>query len=179
MPKPPLSPFLLDPTAEPMPDEDRRTGSAATARGAMDLDSAELFVLATLRAWVAPRMRPEEPYPDWRELFRLAAVGAPGSAAFDTLMSIIGGRAKRLLDVHCCRCPRLGEDETAMLRLLAALQSGDPFAALEILGSWLPGEAIGPALRAAQSFADTIAEAGLVLPRPGRMIGFPGAGTLH
>jgi hypothetical protein len=184
MPKFPLSPFLLDPDAEP-PVPEPQTGACAghaTApgrRGAMDLDAAELFVLATLRAWVAPQMRPGEPHPDWRELCRLAATGAPAMAAFDGLMSVIGAQAKRLIDVHCCCCPSLGEDETLMLRLVAALQAGETLPALAILGDWLPEDAVGPALLAARRFALCVAGAGLSLPRRGQVIAFPATHSLH
>jgi hypothetical protein len=184
MPKPPLSPFLLAPTADPVARERQPAGSAdhgvpAGPRAAMELEAAELFVVATLRAWVAPKMRPGQQHPDWRELFRMAGVGAAGAVAFDALMSVIGAQAKRLIDVHCCRCPRLGEDETAMLRLVAALQCGETPAALAVLDDWLPGEAIGPALHAARRFALSTTEAGLSLPRRGRMIAFPTSPTLH
>ncbi|MBY0334140.1 MAG: hypothetical protein K2X49_26075 [Acetobacteraceae bacterium] len=184
MPKLPLSPFLLDPNAEP-PVPEPRTGACADhapvpgRRGAMDLDAAELFVIATLRAWVAPRMRPGDAHPDWRELFRMAGAGAPAIIAFDGLMSVIGAQAKRLIDVHCCRCPSLGEDETLMLRLVAALQAGETLPALAILGDWLPEEATGPALLAARRFALSIAETGLSLPRRGQVLPFPASRTLH
>jgi hypothetical protein len=182
MPKLPLSPFLLDPNAEPPTPEPRPAACADHApgpgqRGALDLDGAELFVIATLRAWVAPRMRPGEAHPDWRELFRMAGLGAPAMIAFDGLMSMIGAQAKRLIDVHCCRCPALGEDEALMLRLVTALQAGETLPALGILGDWLPEEATGPALHAARRFALTIAEAGLSLPRRGQVVVF--ARTLH
>jgi hypothetical protein len=184
MPKLPLSPFLLDPDA-PLPGSDPRSagcpghGAPSGRPGAMELGAAELFVVATLRAWVAPLMRPGEPHPDWRELFRLAGVGAPAAIAFDGLMSVIGAHAQRLIEVHCCRCPTLGEDETAMLRLMAALQADRPGAALHVLGDWLPGAAVGPALQAARRFAIGIAEAGLALPRRGEVTPFPPNLTLH
>jgi hypothetical protein len=184
MPKPPLSPFLLDPTAEPPAPEPGRDACAGQTpaparRGAMDLDAAELFVVATLRAWVAPHMRPGAPHPDWRELFRVAGAGMPAMVAFDGLMSVIGAQAKRLIDVHCCRCPALGDDEALMLRLVAALQSGETLSTLAILGEWLPEEATGPALHTARRFALAIAEAGLSLPRRGQVIAFPAPRTLH
>jgi hypothetical protein len=145
----------------------------------MELGAAELFVLATLRAWVAMRLRSAEPHPDWQELFRLASVRAPAAIAFDSLMSVVGARAKRRIDVHCCRCPTLGEDEAAMLRLIAALQSDASLAALELLQDWLPEDAIAPALHAARRFALGIAAAGLTLPRRGEVLAFPPRRTLH
>lgn len=184
MPKLPLSPFLLDPNAE-LPAPEPASGACAEHapvpgwRGVMDLDAAELFVVATLRAWVAPHMRPGEAHPDWRELVRLAGAGVPAMVAFDGLMSVIGAQAKRLIDVHCCRCPTLGADETLMLRLVATLQSGEPLAALAILGDWLPDEATGAALSPARCFALAIAEAGLSLPKRGRVLAFSDRHILH
>jgi hypothetical protein len=184
MPKLPLSPFLLavdaDPARSEQDDAGRHDVVCPTAeRGAMDLDSAELFVVATLRAWVAPHMRPGEQHPDWRELFRLAGVGMPGLLAFDGLMSIICAQAQRLIDVHCCRCPSLSDDERAMLRLVGALQAEELLGALDVLGDWLPGDAVGPALRAARRFAFAMSEAQLALPRIARPIATPVARTLH
>jgi hypothetical protein len=184
MPKPALSPFLLDPDADPARSDRADAGQDAAARppaerGAMDLDSAELFVVAALRAWVAPHMRPGEQHPDWRELFRLAGVGMPGLLAFDGLMSIIGAQAQRLIDVHCCRCPSLGDDERAMLRLVSALQAEELLGALDVLGDWLPGDAVGPALRAARRFAFAMSEAHVILPRTAAPVALPPARTLH
>jgi hypothetical protein len=188
MPKPPLSPFLLDPTADTAPPE-REAAGCADRRGpagpgaAMDLDAAELFVVATLRAWVAPRLWPGRPHPDWRELFRLAGVGAPAPLGFDALMSLLGGQATRLIDVRCCACPGVGEDEAAMLRLVGAVQAGETPGARAVLDDWLPGEAIGPALEAARRLALGMAGAGLLLPRRGVVVRFPAAfppaRTLH
>lgn len=184
MPKLPLSPFLLDPNAEPPVPESHPGACAAHApapgrRGAMDLDASELFVIAALRAWVAPQMHPGEVHPDWRELFRMAKAGVPAMLAFDGLMSIIAAHATRLIDVHCCRCPALGDDEALMLCLVTALQSGEALPALEILGDWLPDEATAPALLAARRFALSIAEAGFALPRRGQVIALSASRTLH
>jgi hypothetical protein len=179
MPKSPLSPFLLDRTSDAMPAEERGTGRAGPPRSAMDLDGGELFVVAALRAWVAPLTRPGEPHPEWRDLFRIAGVGVPGTVAFEALMSVIGSQAIRLIDVHCCSCRALGDDETAMLRLVAALQSGDAPGALAVLRGWLPEDAALPALNAARRFAAAMAEAGLVLQSKGRVIAFPLGRTLH
>lgn len=173
MPKLPLSPYLLDPDAEPPRPEAVTPGRGAARcpapapgtgrRGVMELDAAELLVVAALRAWVAPLTRPGQPHPDWREIFRLAGTEAAAGIGFDALMSVISTHARRLIDVHCCNCPALGEDEAAMLRLVGALQAGQAPAALEVLAGWLPGEAVRPACHAARRFALGLAEAGLVV----------------
>jgi hypothetical protein len=94
-------------------------------------------------------------------------------------MSLIGAQAHRLIDVHCCRCPSLGEDERAMLRLIVALQSNELLGALEVLGDWLPVPAVGPALHAARRFALTLSEAHVILPRTAAPVALPPARTLH
>lgn len=174
MPKPPLSPFLLDPTSDPLPP-----AGARPARAALDLDAAALFVVATLRSWVAPLIRPGEDHPDCRDLFGMAGVGAPGVMAFDALMSIIGSQAIRLIDMRCCNCCGVGEDEEAMLRLVAALQGADRPAGLAVLRDWLPEDAVPAALHAAWRFASAMAEAGLFLRQSGQIIAFPAGGTMH
>jgi hypothetical protein len=184
MTKPPLPPFLPDLATEPLeaerlPDRCADDPAQAGTRGAMHLGDAELFVVGTLRAWVAPIMRPGQPHPDWQELCRLAGVGTQGTSGFDTLMSVIAAQAKRLIDVHCCRCPGLGGDEAAMLCLVAALQAGETLAALDVLRDWLPDVAVGPALHAARRFALHTGKAGLTLPRRGQVIAFPTPRTLH
>jgi hypothetical protein len=175
MTKPPLSPFLLDPAADPAPEGD----AGRAPRAAIDLDAAALFVVATIRGWVGPLLHPGRDHPDCRELFAMAGVGAPGAQAFDALMGIIGSQAIRLIDMRCCDCCGVGEDEEAMLRLLAALQAADRATGLRVLRGWLPEEAVPAALQAAWRFAAAMAEAGLLLPVEGRIIAFPGRRTLH
>lgn len=177
MPKFPYSPFLLDPSADPEPPAGARGGQPA--RTALDLDAAALFVVATLRNWVARLMRPGEHHADCRDLFSMAGVGAPGAAAFDALMSIIGAQAIRLIDMRSCTCCGVSEDEEALLRLVAALQAADRHTGLAVLRTWLPEDAVPVALHAASHFAAAMAEAGLVLPSNGRLIAFPAGRTLH
>jgi len=161
MPKSPLSPFLLPAT---------HAGDAQVAdtpprpRATMSLDASELLVIAALRAWVAPVVRPGEAHPDWHEIFALARLPPTTMLAFHTLMGILGTQSRRLIAVPCCGCPGVGKDETAAIRLVAALQRQDLLPALDILGDWLAPEAVGPALRAARRLAIGMVTAGLVLP---------------
>jgi hypothetical protein len=178
MPKIPLSPFLV-PANDPGPEPGApsRTGPRhehlppPRQADVMQLGPAALFVVATLRAWVAPRMRPEAEHPDWRALFGLAGVAAPGLVGFDVMMTVIGAQARRLIDVHCCACRVLGEDERAMLHLVAALQAGLGADAARLLLDWLPAEAVGRALDGAGRFAAGMEAAGLLLA--------PARATLH
>ncbi|SHJ80443.1 hypothetical protein SAMN02745194_03406 [Roseomonas rosea] len=137
----------------------------------MDLDAEELFVIAALRAWVAPLQAPGAPHPDWREIMRLAIAPAAAATAFDMLMTIIAHGARRSLDVRSPPCPSLGEAEVGLLALVAALQAGGTAAATEVLRDWLWDEAVPGALRAAEHFAALTAEAGLQLPSPDLVAG--------
>jgi hypothetical protein len=140
------------------------TEPAPGERAALDLGSGELFVLAALRAWVAPHRDPEGVHPDWRSLFAMAGVAAEAAQSFDRLLGIVACGATRLLDMRCCRCPGIGADEEALLRIVAALQGGDALSALDDLADWLPPSALTPALQGAQRFAALTAAAGLRLP---------------
>jgi len=149
-------------------------------RATLELGPAELFVVGALRAWVAPLRAPGGTHPDWREIFALAEVAGPGATAFDGMMSVVARSARRLLDVRCCRCPSLGEDEVALLALVGALQAGDAPGALAVLADWLPPASVMPALQGAQRFATLTAAAGLRLPVAGTaMVSVPMGATLH
>jgi len=138
--------------------------AAPGERAILGLGPEELFVVAALRAWVAPVMRPGTPHPDWREMFRLAGVASAGAVGFELMMSVVGSAAQRIIEVRCCRCPSLGADEVAMLRLVAALQNDDTLSALDVISDWVPSGSVAPALRGAQRFAATMAAAGHRLP---------------
>jgi len=146
-----------------------------------DLSAAEAFVVTVLRLWAAPYRQPDQPHPDWRLGF--AAAGAEdGCASFDALFLSVVARATRPLDVRCPRCPHLGEDELAFLRMVQLLQDHRWSRAETMLADWLPAEATSPALAQATLFATAIAAAGLVLPhraderaREAEVIPFPRA----
>ncbi|WP_439596262.1 hypothetical protein [Falsiroseomonas sp.] len=140
-----------------------------------ELDAGELLVAGALRAWVAPLMAPAERHPDWRRYLGLGGLAAEGLAAFDRLMRLVAHAARRSLDVRCCRCPGLSPDEAALLQLVAALQAGQSFAALEVLTDWLPEPALMPALAAARDFAAALHRARAALPPFGCAMPFASA----
>jgi hypothetical protein len=168
----PLSPFLFpaNDTAPPAPRRATPCAEHMPRPGASDmmaLGPAALLAVAAMRAWAAPLMRPDAPHPDWRQLFGLARLAPQGLVGFEVLMTILGTHAQRLIDVHCCACPSLGEDERSMLRLVAAIQAGALTEAIGVLADWLPAEAVGPALNGARAFAAGMVDAGLhLLPEP-------------
>ncbi|NKC32112.1 hypothetical protein [Falsiroseomonas selenitidurans] len=125
------------------------------------LARAERLVVVAMRAWAAPHRAPGQPHPDWRGVLAAAGLAPVGLIGFDLLMSVLARGARRNLDVRCCHCPGVGADEAALVDLLAALQRNDELGALGVLGDWLPGEAIGPALRGARRFAGQLLAIGL------------------
>jgi len=127
------------------------------------LDIPGLLVVGAFRAWVAPLVRPGQDHPDWRAILRLAGVPGEGAEGFERLMTVVAGHARRLIEVRCCNCPALGEDEAHMLALLGALQQGEAFTPVRILSDWLPPGQVTPALAGAQRFAAILAAQGLRL----------------
>jgi len=173
----PLSPFVFPANGSEPGAPASRTASACAEHlprpgegDMMALGPAALFVVASLRVWAAPLMRPNERHPDWQGLFRLAAVAPHGLVGFDVLMTVIGAHARRPIDVHCCACPVLGEDERSMLRLVAALQAGMTTEAVMVLADWLPEDVIVPALTGARQFAAEMSRASLMLLPPAMTI---------
>ncbi|MCW5773011.1 MAG: hypothetical protein KIT16_15315, partial [Rhodospirillaceae bacterium] len=102
------------------------------------LRTAELFIVASSRLWVAALRDPAAGVPDWQPGFRAAAIDAYGAAGFDRLFSIIAGNALRPLDIRCPRCPRLGADEAHLIHLLGLLQEHRADEAAAMLAEWLP-----------------------------------------
>lgn len=110
------------------------------------------FVLTGLRGWLSTHRSGDEA-PNWRKLFALAELPPEAAAAFGSFMAIVQQTMRRALDLRCCQCPQVGEDEEAMLRVVAALQRDDRLGALEDISDWLETEGVMPALGAAGRFA--------------------------
>jgi len=130
---------------------------------AVDLASAESFVVTVLRLWAAPYKQPDIQHPDWRAGFA-AADAEDGQQPFDTLFRTVVAHSLRALDVRCLRCTNLGEDELTFLAMVGLLQRHRWAEAETLLAEWLPPEATHPALAQATLFATAIAAAGLILP---------------
>jgi hypothetical protein len=123
--------------------------------------TAELFLLTTLRLWLAAQRR--APVPDWRRGLAAAGLAEDGAPDFDmTLRILIAGA--RTLDSRETAHPRLSADEARLLRLFGALQHGDTGEAVETLQAWLPSKPLRWLLRYARSFVGVIATQKLILP---------------
>jgi hypothetical protein len=130
----------------------------------IELRTAELFVVASVRLWAAPYRDPAGDHPGWQHGFAAARIGGDGVAGFDTLFRIVVAAHRRCLDVRSLRCGRLGRDEALLLQLVGVLQQARIDDALTVLAEWLPAAALHLALLPAQRFAAGLAEAGLLVP---------------
>ena len=125
------------------------------------LKTAELFLLTTLRLWLAAHRRAQ--VPDWRQGLAAAGLLEDGAPDFDmTLRILIAGVRK--LDSRPAGHPRLSADEARLLRLFGALQHGETGEAVAILQAWLPSRPLGWLLRYARSFVGVMATQKLILP---------------
>ena len=125
------------------------------------LRTAELFLLTTLRLWLAAHRRAD--VPDWRQGFAAAGLMEDGAPDFDMTLRILVAGARRL-DSRPAGHPRLSADEARMLRLFGALQRGDTGEAVGILQASLPSEPLRWLLRYARSFVGVMAAQRLILP---------------
>ena len=123
--------------------------------------TAELFLLTTLRLWLAAHRRAD--VPDWRQGLAAAGLMEDGAPDFDmTLRILIAG--VRTLDSRPAGHPRLSADEARLLRLFGALQRGETGEAVGILQAWLPSKPLRWLLRYARSFVGVMAAEKLILP---------------
>jgi hypothetical protein len=97
-----------------------------------ELRTPELFVLASLRHWVAPQRDPNGTHGDWRVAFQAAAIEDTASS-FDSFCRILGTAALAPLDVRYVKCARLGEDEAWLLQLVSLMQRDRVIEAAAIL----------------------------------------------
>lgn len=125
------------------------------------LKTAELFLLTTLRLWLAAQCRAA--IPDWRRGLAAAGLAEDGAPDLDMALRILIAGV-RTLDSRETAHPRLSADEARLLRLFSALQHGDTGEAVEILQAWLPSNPLRWLLRYARSFVGVMATQRLILP---------------
>ena len=123
--------------------------------------TAELFLLTTLRLWLAAQRRAT--VPDWRRGLAAAGLAEDGAADFDMTLRILVAGA-RTLNSRETGHPRLSADEGRLLRLFGALQHGDTGEAVAILQAWLPSKPLRWLIRYARSFVGVMASQELILP---------------
>lgn len=123
--------------------------------------TAELFLLTTLRLWLAAQRRAA--VPDWRRGLAAAGLAEDGAPDLDMALRILVAGARQL-DSRETFHPRLSGDEARLLRLFGALQHGDTGEAVEILQAWLPSKPLRWLLRYARSFVGVMVAQKLILP---------------
>jgi hypothetical protein len=144
-----------------------------------ELQTAEMFLVATLRLWAAPHRDPTEHHAHWHQGFAAARL-EDGMTAFDALLRIVATAAQRLLDVRCVHCLHLGEDEAWFLQLISLLQRNRRQDAAMIMADWLPPAAARVALPYGIVLAAAMEGHGLTVPhRPSGTAHGAGRGCDH
>jgi len=145
------------------------------------LRTPELFLLSTLRLWIAGAVDPEGRHPRWSEGCHVAGLRPAAVTGFDAFWRLMAAAPRRPghapLDLRCPTCPRLGADEAWFLQAVQALQAGEDRATVAILARWLPPAAQRLALPPLMALAAGLLEAELALPDRARLPALP-AGTL-
>jgi hypothetical protein len=128
------------------------------------LRTAELFVLAAARLWVADYADAAAGPARWRDGFRAAGLGGGPEQAFDRLFACIAAGATRQIGFHCPTCACLGEDELVLLRIFADLQGGRHAPARRALLDWVAPGAARVAADLAADVARAMVQSGLWIP---------------
>jgi hypothetical protein len=123
------------------------------------LKTAEVFLLTTLRLWLAAHRRAQAP--DWRRGLAAAGLMEDGAPDFDMTLRILVAGVRQLDSRAACH-PRLSADEARLLRLFGALQRGE--IGVDILEAWLPSKPLRWLLQYARSFLSVMAAQKLILP---------------
>ena len=135
-----------------------------------DLGQAERLVLWGLRYWVACYRKGESPWPLLGDVFRQNRA-ADAALSLEALLKLTSIAATRMLDMRCPACPNVSPDEVGFIGAFACAQNGDRLGAFRILRSWLPVPASRLASEMVAGLARIFADAGLLLPEPGRTRG--------
>jgi hypothetical protein len=136
------------------------------SRRTSELEAEEVFTVAVVRAWVSAQRPADDCPPGWQDVFSMASLPVECATAFGTFMATIRRTMQRSLDIRCRRCPLVGADEEAMLRILGAIPAGDRLAAHEALSTWLATEGVMPAIDAAGRFMALLGAHGIELRYP-------------
>ena len=128
------------------------------------LTAPELFVITSVRLWVAPFRHPSIAVPDWQEGFHYANLDQAAAPSFDTLIRIIAASSRRNLDVRWHCCPLLGEAESRLLYSIALLQRKRLDESYAFISEWLSPPAARVALDPGERLAISLLKAGLAVP---------------
>lgn len=102
------------------------------------LDWGDLVAVRLLRRWVAARSAAEPPFPALMVLAHELDCPAELAVAMGSLFQLTEGCLGRPLDAECCCSRTIGEDERAVLLMVAAAPDPDGSAS-EAIPHGLPG----------------------------------------
>jgi hypothetical protein len=125
------------------------------------LNTAELFVVSSLRLWMLPHYDPVHVYPDWRVGFVRAGIDTDGEMGFHTFCEMLAAGAFEPLRVLALYCPCLGEHEAWPLRMVRLLQQEQLTATETLLAQRCTPSAARLALAPARDFARALSARGL------------------
>lgn len=117
------------------------------------LNTAELFVVSSLRLWMLPHYDRTRDYPDWRVGFLRANIDTDGEIGFHTFCEMLAGGALEPLRVQALHCPCLGDHEAWPLRIVSLVQQDLVTAAQNILAQRCAPSAARLAIAPAKDFA--------------------------
>jgi len=126
------------------------------------LNTAELFLLTTMRLWLAAHYRRSAA--NWRQGLAAAGLLEDGAADFDMAMRLLSASAKPALASRDAGHPLLSADEARLLHVFGALQRGEISDAVEDLQRWFPPKPLRWLLRYTGSFIRIMAAQRLTLP---------------
>ena len=129
-----------------------------------ELDPADHVLLTAYRRWIAGWARSDPGLWEraWNDFARHLGPER-GRAAVSTLaafVNVLRRDARRPIRYHQPCCPCVGEDETCVLRLVAAARDGHWLAAREACRSMVSDESIGELMAGAAELARTATDAG-------------------
>jgi hypothetical protein len=129
-----------------------------------ELRTAELLLTVTLRLFALAWRARGEAHPDWRGGMLAAGLAPDAIAAFDGLLAVVVVARRRPLEVGCPHCRALSHDEGRLLQMISLFQHGRGEAAEAVLDEWLPPSALRLAAASAQTLAQAMARADLIVP---------------
>jgi hypothetical protein len=133
-----------------------------------ELDSSERLIVWSFRRWVLGlrENRGEHWSLVWNEFTRLfgAREGKEALSGFAALLKGVQCHARRTIHHHQPCCPCLGDDEAAVMRLVAACQSHQLLRARSIAEWLVEPDGVGEILQAGTRLAHIMRQHALILP---------------
>ena len=123
------------------------------------LDWTDLVTVRLLRRWVAAREELGNPFPSLVDLAKQLDCPAEAAVALGSLFQLTEGCLGRPLEAECCCSRSIGEDEKAVLLMIAAASDPDLPAATREIPHGLPGALVWAASSVRRLLGPNAAEA--------------------